>query len=83
MFEHKFELSLNDVKEYEQLKTALFISRTNFKIKGKYEDYLLARNEDASEVTLQVSQGMLKSVLEVLCLQASMGTITTQIDGGL
>jgi hypothetical protein len=69
-FTNKFELNFRDLEEFEQLKTAVIISRNDLLIKGINEDFLLARNEDASEVILQINDNMLKSILQILCFMS-------------
>tara|TARA_R110000751_G_scaffold285799_2_gene390152 strand:+ start:256 stop:498 length:243 start_codon:yes stop_codon:yes gene_type:complete len=69
-FTNKFELNFRDIEEFEQLKTAVIISRNDLKIKGINEDFLLARNDDASEVTLQINDNMLKNIIELLCFMS-------------
>ncbi len=69
-FTNTFELNFRDLEEFEQLKTAVIISRNDLKIKGINEDFLLARNEDASEVTLQINDNMLKSIIQFLCFMS-------------
>ena len=69
-FTNKFELNFRDLEEFEQLKTAVIISRNDLLIKGINEDFLLPRNEDASEVILQINDNMLKSILQILCFMS-------------